>query len=671
MNFMDLFDKRLIIKQIPLFSALKPREINFILDRSEFVEYKKSEIIYKEGDPPDAFYCVVIGRVQLFTRDSLQGETILEYLHRGKYFGIISLLTDEPHSVTVRALNDTILLRIKKDDFDFILHNIPQLAIDLSRMLSRRLKRKDIHQKTIFESTIVSIFSSHGQAEKNAYSINLALSLKEQTHKSVIFLELCPQDKTHSCPAKFGACSGHKTLDISKLFTDLEKLKELILKNTLDVDLICLHYREDQPDNLKRLLDLLSLLVNDYHYIFLDLPTAMDEFILNILRQSDSVHILSGSDEIELKKTRSLVERLKTDFGMHMNNIKVIINEYKHSKLTHEEQLEILENNIFATLPKIEFESADDKLVLTNKESEYAKAVRRISRHEGDCLVGLALGVGVAYGFCHIGVLKVIEEENIPVDIISGSSVGALIAALWAVGKSSSEILKITEDFKEPKFFWRLLDWTVPLQGFIKGNKLYALLKKYLGNKTFQDVRIPLKIVASDVKMKEPIVFEKGSLIDAVMASCTMPGVFNPFKLREGILFDGGVINPLPTEPLINMGAKKIIAINVTPSREDIVRQYAKIKEGQKKVIAKHSIFNIKAFFKDLFRTNILDYIFSSIEILQSELAQKEAQFADIVLHPDTSGMYWLELGRAEEFAQRGEEEARRNLERIKQLLYE
>jgi len=271
------------------------------------------------------------------------------------------------------------------------------------------------------------------------------------------------------------------------------------------------------------------------------------------------------------------------------------------------------------------------------------------------------LGVGVAYGFCHIGVLKVIEEEKIPIDVISGSSVGALIASLWVTGRSSAEILEITKEFKEPKYIWGLVDLTFPLLGFIKGNKLYKFLKKYLGNKTFYDVRLPLKIIASDIKRKEAIILEKGLLADAIMASCTMPGVFAPFKFKQGLLFDGGVINPLPTEPLFKMGVKKIIAVNVTPSKEDVLKQYEKIKGAE----------TPRRYYQNKLKTNILDIIFSSIEVMQLEIAGKEAQLADIVLHPDTSGLYWLELHRAKEFARRGEDEARKNLDKIWQVINE
>ena len=305
-------------------------------------------------------------------------------------------------------------------------------------------------------------------------------------------------------------------------------------------------------------------------------------------------------------------------------------------------------------------------------DSEYAKAIKRISRRVGDCLVGLALGVGFAYGFCHIGVLKVIEEEKIPVDVISGSSVGALIASLWAIGKSSQEIIEITKEFKEPNYVWGLIDLTFPLIGFVKGKKLYRFFKKHLGDKTFYDVKLPLKIIASDVKRKEPRVFDKGPLVDAIMASCSMPGVFMPFRLKEEMLMDGGVINPLPTEVLFKMGVKKIIAVNVTPSREDVLAQYEKIKgqiTGEKTLRKK--FFSFKQWLRDVFKINILDIIFSSIEAMQSEMIQREAQLADIVLHPQTEGLHWLELHRAEDLAKRGEEEARKHLDKIWQIINE
>lgn len=672
---MELIDKDLILQQIPLFTGLSAKEYSLIKERVNLIEYKKDQIIYEEGAPADAFYCIVWGRVVIYTRDSYANVTVLEYLHRGKYFGIISLLTNDSHSVSTKAVNDSLLLVIRKDDFTLILKKIPRLAIDLSQTLSRRLKNKSLHQKTIFESMIISVFSSHSQAGKTVYALNLALSLHKETRKSVIILEICPVDSIHSLPQKLLIDQAYQVIELSNVSGDRVRItQEFIAKSNFGVDLGCANYKPEDEYSARRLLNILSELINDYHYVILDLPSSMDPFVLDVLNQSDLIHILTSPQALDLKKTRNLIERLKTDFHFQESKIKVIINEYKLSKIPYQQQRDLLGCNIYATLPHITLQTSD-RMILDDVQLEYARAIRRISRQLTENLVGLALGVGVAYGLCHIGVLKVIEQENIPVDIISGSSIGAVIASLWACGWKADEILRITrEEFRQPKYTWGLIDLTFPSLGFVKGTKLYKFLKKYLGNKTFYDVRLPLKIIASDIRRKESRILDKGLLIDAVMASCAMPGVFRPFKFKEEILLDGGVINPLPTEILFKLGVKKIIAVNVTPSRDDILRQYEKIKQeivAARQAIKKGKWFSLRRYFQNKFKNNILDIIFSSIEVMQSEIIQKEIQLADIVLHPDTSGLHWLELYRAAEFAKRGEDETRRNLDKIRRIITE
>jgi len=671
---MRAVNKESFFADIPLFADLSTEEKLLLKGRSRIVEYKKGEIIYPEGAPADAFYCVILGRALVYTQGAKGSRRILEYLHRGRYFGIISLLTGEAHSVTAEAVNDCSLLVIKQEDFDFILKKIPRLAIDLSQTLSRRLKDKDIHQKIIFESTIISVFSSYAHAGRSIYALNLSLSIRKESRKSVVLLDIVFEDKPHSMPQRLEVGGGHKVFDLSDPQADpLRNTSDFIIPNKFDIDLICLSYKRDDDSSVKKLLGVLSILVNDYHYIVLDLPASMYNCTFGILNQSDQIHLLTSPEAVDLKRTRNLTQRLKKDFHFQQSKIKTIVNEYRLSKLSIRQQKRILDGAIFANLPKIQ-PGANDRLVLDQGESEYARAIRRISREASDSFVGLVLGVGVAYGFCHIGVLKVIEEENIPIDIISGASIGAVIACLWAIGKSSSEILQIAQEFERPKHMWSLIDLTLPTLGFIKGKKLYKFLKRHLGDKTFYDLKLPLKIIASDVRKKQPLVFEQGPLVEALMASCSMPGVFRPFSLKKGLLVDGGIINPLPTEVLFKSGVKKIIAVNVTPSREDIVNQCAKVKEqisATAEGVKKRRWFDLKKYFKDRFKTNILDIIFSSIEVMQSEIVRREAQLADIVLHPDISRMHWLELHRCLEFAKRGEEEARKNLDKIWQVINE
>src|SRR4030042_2699064 len=335
---MEMVDKDLILQEIPLFADLSAKERSFIRVRYSLKEYKKNEIIYKEGSCPDAFYWVGLGRVMVYTQGPPGKEAVLEYLHRGKYFGIISLLTGEAHSVTALAINDCLILVIKREDFDFILKKIPRLAIDLSQTLCRRLKNKDLHQKTIFESTIVAVYSSYSQAGKTIYAFNLALSIHQETKKSLVILDICPKDKTHSLPARLDIAGNYPAFDLANPLIDKPRLKDFILKNKFGIDLICFYYESQQEEaQIKRLINILNTLINDYHYIVLDLPSDMSQFVINILNQSDLIHILTSPEAVDLMRTRNLIERLKTDFHFQESKIKVIINEYKMAKIPYEE----------------------------------------------------------------------------------------------------------------------------------------------------------------------------------------------------------------------------------------------------------------------------------------------------------------------------------------------
>ncbi len=655
----EALDKNLILDQLPLFSELSKKEKKIVLERSELVEYKKDQVIYHEGKPACAFYCLVTGRVKIFTKNTEGKESVLEYLHRGKYFGIISLLTGESHSVTAQAINDSIFLKIEREDFDYLLKRVPKLAVDLSLTLSRRLKRKDIHQKYIFESTILAVYSNQKDVGKTTYAINLVLGLKKETNKNVIILEL--NTSKFDISKSLGLPENSGLINLESFSFDYGNLINSILKHRLlGIDILNIKYKRSPLALREKISAILTLLTNDYHFIVVDLASDYDETIFEALNQSDSIHIISSPRREDLSQTYRTIQEIKQRIRYKESKIKIIISEFIKGGITHLERIKILKQAIYATLPKLEIRGKE-RVILENPETEYAKTIRRISREVGDILVGLVLGVGAAYGLAHIGVLRVIEEENIPVDVVSGSSIGALIGSLWAIGKNSKEIEEIFKfEFSQPKNIFKLLDLGIPKTGFIRGKKIKELLRKYLQNKTFYNLRLPLKILACDVKGKTSKVIDRGNLAEAVMASCAMPGVFRPVRFKEELLLDGGILNPLPTDVLVKTGIKKIIAVNVTPSAKDILER---IKEKKFPVEMPRKI--------DIFKTNIFDMIFSSIELMQAEIEKTQATLADIVLHPDLSGLNWLEFHRVEEFARRGKEIAIKNSEEIKRIIYD
>ncbi len=178
--------------------------------------------------------------------------------------------------------------------------------------------------------------------------------------------------------------------------------------------------------------------------------------------------------------------------------------------------------------------------------------------------IGLALSGGAARGTAHLGVLKALEEHGIRPDCISGTSIGAFIAGLYAFGVSIEELKDIAEKIK-----WiHVTSFTLSKLGFLSNEDVAELIEKSVGKVRIEDAKIPLAIIAADISTGEKIVMRSGDLAEAVTASTCIPGVFAPVKMGEKYLVDGLVVENVPVSPLKGMGADVIIAVNLGSERK-------------------------------------------------------------------------------------------------------
>jgi NTE family protein len=173
--------------------------------------------------------------------------------------------------------------------------------------------------------------------------------------------------------------------------------------------------------------------------------------------------------------------------------------------------------------------------------------------------LGLALGGGFARGIAHIGVLKVLEEENIPISFVAGTSVGALIGAAYCSGVSIAELEEIAARVR----FRTFARWTLSRYGFASNQRMIGFLNSILKVKTFEELNIPLAVTATDFSTGEAVVFHSGPLCDPVRASCAYPGMFLPVKVRGRLLVDGMLAHAVPTVPLREMGAERVLAVHL------------------------------------------------------------------------------------------------------------
>ncbi len=249
--------------------------------------------------------------------------------------------------------------------------------------------------------------------------------------------------------------------------------------------------------------------------------------------------------------------------------------------------------------------------------------------------LGLALSSGAARGLAHIGVIKVMEEEKIPIDFIAGSSMGALVGVLYSAGipLQVMECLAVSLDKRK----WT--DWKLSGLGAMGGNKVHDLLRLLLRNKTFQDVKIPVSAVATDLIHGELVEIKEGPLVPAVMASIAVPGIFPPVKHQEKMLVDGGVLCRVPVQQARNLGAEVIVAVDVG------------------------------GLIQEAHIGNFFDVVSQSISIMGREIMKNQLNQADILVCPDISGIGLTQFQKAETCILEGEKAARKVLPELQRLL--
>ncbi len=186
-------------------------------------------------------------------------------------------------------------------------------------------------------------------------------------------------------------------------------------------------------------------------------------------------------------------------------------------------------------------------------------------------VIGLALGGGAARGFAHIGVIKALESQGIFPNLVVGTSAGSVIAALYASGYRGTELQKIALSLDEAA----ITDWALPFSGrfggMIKGDALQAMVNRLIKNQTIENMPMPLGIVGTDLQTGNGVLFQRGDTGQAVRASCSIPGVFQPTIIQGREYVDGGLVSPVPVRYAKQMGADIVIAVNIStePSSQD------------------------------------------------------------------------------------------------------
>ncbi len=247
---------------------------------------------------------------------------------------------------------------------------------------------------------------------------------------------------------------------------------------------------------------------------------------------------------------------------------------------------------------------------------------------------GLALSGGAVRGMAHIGVLKYLEEKNIQIDIVAGTSAGSLVGALHAAGKNAGEIEKIALDIHWKDIIKYIYSVSFPKKGLINIEFLEKILNRHLGSLTFDELEKPLIIVAVDLVKNQAVHIKTGEIASAIMASCAIPGIFTPVQ-RDGLtLVDGGVLQNIPTVSLAEAGVKNIIAVDL----------HARSMPGE---IPK----------------NIFEILYKTLYLMAGEKEKKDRELANFLIEPELNDVGLWELDKTKELIDLGYREAKKVLD--------
>ncbi len=301
--------------------------------------------------------------------------------------------------------------------------------------------------------------------------------------------------------------------------------------------------------------------------------------------------------------------------------------------------------------------------------------VRRLAREISGNLVGLALSSGAAKGFAHIGVIQVLEENNIEIDVVAGSSMGAYIGALWTFGHDGTELERLARELEARRALWSLIDPVFPpRQGFLRGLAVKKRLMRSIGTARFGDLVRPLRIVAGNLETLERVVFSSGEVATAVHASIAVPGICVPITIDGETYIDGGVVDPLPVDVLREMGVARVIAVDAIPTPDRIRSGLQAERELERKNQSRSRRFFRRALPLDqqlnyFARGNLFEILMRSVQGAQIRAAEASCLLADLVLRPNISDDRWSDCGNPGKFIALGREAAENNLEEIKALV--
>jgi NTE family protein len=638
-----------LLEGIPLFSFLGADERALVAAVLTEVSYRKGDDVCREGEEGDSFFIVLSGELEV--RTGPDAERLVSRLGPGDFLGEVALLLGGKRSATVRVARSAKLLVLDRSGFDRYFARNPKVLEHFARVLAQRLATTIQDEKVARQVLAIGVTGRRGLKGKTLVATGLAAFLREFSGHEVLLVR--------TSPARFRRGPRPILPLLSKLVQEpSDRIKAQARQSATDPALLTVEVDPvDSPEFLTESLSTLIAKVGDrFPYVVLDLacnPPSLSQCAEEVC--DAAVEIVAQASPNNRAPERSVTRRYR------------VLNLYcrgsSPTSISHSEP--------FVLSVERGLDHRDPNLALAhlraNPRTLASASLRRLARKILGGTVGIAVGGGAAFGIAHVGVLKVLEDNGIPIDLLAGTSMGSIVAIGYATGMTPSQMLDIARRLGNVRTTLSALDFTLTRGGLLAGNRLVNIFGPLTGDRqTFEDLVFPCQVVATDIRSGDRVTIGSGRLDTAFRASCSVPMLWAPVHRDGRVLVDGGVIDPVPAQLVSEMGGDFCIAVNVVPALKEGIETVLSMMYRR---VGQLNPLNYMRDRRDL--PNLFDIVMNSIQTLEHELGNFKAISADVRINPDLSRHTWVEFYRAEEIIERGMEATDRALPLIRRALAE
>ncbi|EMY76391.1 cyclic nucleotide-binding domain protein [Leptospira weilii serovar Ranarum str. ICFT] len=490
------------LSSVELLFHLDKVTLSNLESRMEWLAIPGGEVLLKQGDVGDSMYILVSGRLSWTVRSN-HGEILAQgELGKGDIIGEMSLLSGDKRSATVVALRTSQVVRISREDFRKSFANSPEAIFQITGTIVHRLgtERNQEYRKGNSVRT-VSVFPLNTIPEEFYRSLQNGLKNFGKT----ILLD------SNVFGKRIGSREGKK------------------------------NPKKTDPYRIGDLVNRFYELEKDYDKLIFKTDTRNPGWRETCFRQSDRILILIDP---------------KLPIALEYEEVNSMLPEEIQKELV------FLIDSDFTDWKKIEsvllkFPSISHCILRRDVSADFGRLSRRLTGKS----IGVALSGGGAKGFAHLGLLKCFEENDVPVDMISGTSAGAIMGGLFAMGLGSSDILPLIRNFWLDRNI--LGDFTFPFVSLVRGKRYSQAIHEFFKDRNIETLPIPFYAIACNLTKAERKVFDRGLLWKAVRASTSIPGIFPPFSENGELFVDGGLLDNLPGSILKERGAGILISVDL------------------------------------------------------------------------------------------------------------